>query len=81
MDSILRIRINGPEIDKFSALHYAKLWAQDGNALSDSWVSSTQADTSTKMARLEELEDEDLIPDESTGPFKNKRYFADSNLS
>ena len=79
LDSILRIRINGPEIDKFSALHYSKLWAQEGNALTDSAV-STQPDTSTKKTRLEELEDVDLIPDESTGRFKNKRYFTDSNL-
>lgn len=36
MNSIMRIRINGPEIDKMNTLPLAKLWLKQGHILTDS---------------------------------------------
>ena len=36
LDAMIRIRMNGPKPEHFRALHYAKLWSQAGNMLSDS---------------------------------------------
>jgi len=35
LDAIMRIKINGPPIEKFNAMKYAKKWEQSGGVLSD----------------------------------------------
>ena len=36
MNALMRIRINGPDIDRFNALPLAKLWLLEGHILTDS---------------------------------------------
>ena len=36
LNALLRVRLNGPEIEKFNALTMAKLWKRTGHILTDS---------------------------------------------
>ena len=42
LDSILRIRINGPEIGEFNAVRYARRWEKEGKILTDSTGTVTE---------------------------------------
>lgn len=81
LDAILRIRINGPEIEEFDAIRYARLWAKEGRMLPVAPASSADKESKDSRAeQREDMEDKELLPDISSGKFANKKYLKGSNI-
>ena len=81
LDSILRIRINGPEIGEFYAVRYARLWEKEGKILTDSigTVIETVGKRSSQEVR-DQLEDKLISPDITSGKYEIKKYLTGSNI-
>ena len=71
LDAILRIRINGPDIDEFNAMKYAKLWKSAGKMLTD----APGGKNYSSKPPLDELDG-----DVGSGKHKGKKYLLGSNI-
>ena len=76
MNALMRIRINGPDIDRFNALPLAKLWLLEGHILTD----SKQVPFPKRYAKDQELDEaaEFLTEFENDGKefLKKATYFS-----
>ena len=77
LDALLRIRINGPNIEDFNAVKYARLWEKAGHILTDSAAQVRSDDADTNEEPDEEFE---ILPDPGSGKYTGKKYFLLSNL-
>lgn len=80
LDAILRLRINGPNIEEFDALKYAKLWEQAGKMLTDAPGGASEESMETQVSAVEEELDEADESELISGMSRAKHYLAGSVL-
>ena len=76
LDYFLRLRINGPNIEEFDALKYAKLWAQVGKMLIDAPGAASEESMETHVSAVEEELDEADESELIIGLSRPKHYLA-----